>query len=120
MLTGLKNLKGSMNASCDNAESRLSFARERSARAFLKRQLHCFELLLGLLRGLQVFLCCRERFVAEPGLYGPHVNACSQPARGGGVAKTVKVPFPGIESGAFGDLFAAVVQKSVVEMALRR
>lgn len=56
----------------------------------------------------------------EPDLHCPNIDARTQPACCGGIAKTVQVPFVLVESGFRRNLLAPLVQKSVVEMALRR
>src|SRR5947199_6265767 len=86
----------------------------------LKRQFHGFELVFGFLGGLQVFLGGCERLVAEPLLHRSDVYSRPEPAGSGGVSETVEMPFGWVELRALGDLFASVVEKAVVEVALRR
>jgi len=56
--------------------------------------------------------------MAEPLLHCPDVNPRPEPAGRGGIVEAVEMPFGRIEFGQLCDLFAAIVEKAVVEMAL--
>jgi hypothetical protein len=58
--------------------------------------------------------------VAEPGLHGANINACTQPSRGRGVPEAVQVPMVGIQFGPLGNDLAPVMKKTIIRLAVRR